>query len=312
MSSPAVSIVIPVFNRRELVREAIDSALSEGRSTPLELIVVDDCSTDGTWEVLGTYGDAIRRLRNAQNSGQCVARNAGLDAVQGRYVKFLDSDDVLVAGHLARELQRAESAQADIVVSGWLTRFPDGATREWSAPRFDSIVDEILAGVAAPTSAALYRRDKCVRWDPSLRKLDDWDYFCQAALSATTIATEEGPSYEMREHTGQRATDASMLVNAREHHAILHKIESRLANEGKLDEARRRRLAQYFYKELRVLSLHDRDAFDAAMHHIDELDPHFAPVAEERQAWMRFLARVLGARRAILLHSAIKTLVKRS
>jgi hypothetical protein len=102
-----------------------------------------------------------------------------------------------------------------------------------------------------------------------------------------------------------------MLANAREHHRILQKIEERLAKDALLTPARRRRLAQYFYKEMRVLSLHDRDAFDAAAVHIRDLDPHFQPRDEEQQQSMRVLARLLGFRNAILLHSAIKSALKR-
>jgi glycosyltransferase involved in cell wall biosynthesis len=309
--APIVSIVIPVYNRRELVREAIDSALKEGEDVSVEVIVVDDCSTDDTWDVIGSFGNAVHRIRNASNRGQSVARNAGLDLARGKYVKFLDSDDVLAPGRLAREVEHADRQNADIVVSGWETRYADGTSREWGAPRFNDIVDDVLAGTGVPTSAALYRREKCVRWEPALRKLDDWDYFAQTALGVAKIVTEEGVSYEMREHSGSRVTDASMLVHAREHHIVLRKIETRLATEGRLTDARRKRLAQYYYKSLRVLSLHDREAFEAGIRHIFELDARFRPVDEERQAWMRLAARLIGPRRAILLHSSVKKLVSR-
>lgn len=300
-----VSVVIPVFNRPQLVRDAITSA--RGRA---EVVVVDDCSTDDTWGVLQSYGEAIRTARLTRNSGQSVARNRGLELVRTKYVKFLDSDDVLEPGHLDLEIAAAESSGADIVVSGWGDRSADGVQREWPAPQFRSIVDDVLAGLAVPTSSALYRADRCVRWDPALKKLDDWDYFCQNALGASAIATVPGVAYWMREHGGARATQASMLANAREHHVILRKIEARLESMGELTEARRKRLAQYFYKELRVLSLHDRPAFEEAMRHIVELDPRFRPVDEERQGWMRVAARVLGTRRAVLLHSAAKRLLR--
>jgi hypothetical protein len=140
--------------------------------------------------------------------------------------------------------------------------------------------------------------------------LDDWDYFCQAALGANRIVTVAGPAYEMRYHTGPRVTNYRMLTNARGHHRILRKIENRLSAEGLLTTSRRQRLAQYFYKELRVLSLHDREAFEAAVQHIRSLDPSFQPRDEEQQQFMRILARLLGFRNAILLHSALKRAAK--
>ena len=304
---PAVSILIPVYNRESLIGGAVASALGEPEA---EVIVVDDGSTDGTWDVISRLADPrVRAMQMERDGGQSAARNRGLEAARGKYVKFLDSDDLLVPGHLAREL--AAIGDADIAVSGWIRVEPDGREREWPVPHFTATVDDLLAGKAVPTSAALYRRRDDWRWDPDLRKLDDWDYFAQAALGAATIVSVDGPAYRWREHGGTRASDVTMLHNARELVRILEKIELRLAARGELSEARRKRLAQYLYKELRVLSLHDRDAFERVLGHIHELDPKFAPRDEERQWWMRAAARILGTRRAVLLHSAIKTSLKR-
>jgi glycosyltransferase involved in cell wall biosynthesis len=308
---PLVSIIIPVFNREHMVREAIASALAAAADIDFELVLVDDASTDGTWDSLQAYADArIVTLRLENNGGQSVARNCGLEAARGMYVKFLDSDDLLLP-HLDPELRALEESGAEIAVSAWTEESANGVRETFEAPRFDSIVDDVLNGRAVPTSAALYVRRADWRWDPSLRKLDDWDYFCQAALGAQRIVTVPGSAYVMRNHAAPRATDVSMLANAVEHHRILHKIEGRLRDEGRLTPPRRARLAQYFYKELRVLSLHDRAAFEAALRHIHELDPSFTPRDEERQRWMRIAARLLGTRNAVLLHTAIKRTFKR-
>ncbi len=306
-----VDIIIPVYNREALVREAIESALRAAPNVAVEIVVVDDASTDGTWDALRAYDDPrIRCVRMETNGGQSAARNRGLELSRATYVKFLDSDDVLAPGHLPAEVRAIESSGADIVVSGWSSE-SNGQVRTYDAPPFHDIIDDILAGQAVPTSAALYARRTDWRWDPTLRKLDDWDYFCQAALGATRIVTLPGVSYIMREHMGARATNTSMLANAREHHRILQKIEERLSGAGLLTDARRKRLAQYFYKELRVLSLTDRAAFDAAAAHIRALDPLFQPRDEEQQQLMRILARLFGFRNAVLLHSALKRAVKR-
>lgn len=291
---PIVSIVVPVYNRPAQALEAIDSALKS--DVPLELIAVDDGSTDDTFAALQSIADPrVVLLQMACNSGQSAARNRGLDAARGRYVKFLDSDDVLITEHLSSELQAIEESGADIVVSGWRESI-DGELRERAAPRFGDIVDDVLAGVAVPTSSALYVRRSDWRWDPELRKLDDWDYFCQAALGARQIVTVPGAAYVWRHHSGERATNVTMLANAREHHHILRNIEERLRSDGRLTPARARRLAQYFYKELRVLTMADPAAADAALAHMFELDPAFLPRDEERQAVIRVAARVVGVR----------------
>lgn len=304
---PDVSLIIPVYNRKDLVRTAVESALGERAALSCEVIVVDDCSTDGTWDAVQSFGPSVRPVRLPRNMGQAEARNAGLDLACGEFIKFLDSDDVLVEGHLHGEVSAGRETGADIVVSGWGTWYEDGRRVEQEAPRFHSIVDDVLAGRAVPTSAALYRHGRTARWDRDIPKLADWDFFAQSALGATRITTVAGSAYWMREHSGPRISHASMLTNAQSHHLILHKIEQRLRAEGVLSSARQLRLAQYFYKELRVLGVQDRAAFERALRHIFELDPRFAPRDEERQRWMRTATRILGTRRAILLYSWLRS-----
>lgn len=89
---PLVSVIVPTFNRRELVCQAIDSVLAQTFSD-YELIIVDDGSTDGTGEAIAAYGDRIRYCWQ-ENQGESVARNRGIALAQGEYIALLDSDDL--------------------------------------------------------------------------------------------------------------------------------------------------------------------------------------------------------------------------
>lgn len=102
---PAVSVVIPTFNRVGIVERAIDS-LRRQLLTPLEIIVVDDGSTDATPAVLASFGESIRVIRQP-NRGVSAARNAGIHAATGAWVAFLDSDDEWEPDKLARQLDAA-------------------------------------------------------------------------------------------------------------------------------------------------------------------------------------------------------------
>jgi glycosyltransferase involved in cell wall biosynthesis len=97
-----LSVVIPTWNRAQLVCEAIDSALRQG---DVEVIVVDDASSDNTTElVTRMYGDRVRLMRLSERSGAGAARNVGVALVTGEFVGFLDSDDIWLPGKLDAEL----------------------------------------------------------------------------------------------------------------------------------------------------------------------------------------------------------------
>ena len=92
-SSPVQSVIIPTYNRKEFLADAIKSVLSQTQNS-LEVIVVDDCSADGTGDFVKSLTDErIRYFRNEQNSGQEVSRMNGLRQARGKYITLLDDDD---------------------------------------------------------------------------------------------------------------------------------------------------------------------------------------------------------------------------
>src|SRR6185312_15790823 len=106
---PLVSVVIPTFNRRHLILRAIESVVRQTYPR-VEVIVVDDASTDGTVEFLESkrFKAPLRVIRLEQNSGPSAARNKGIAHASGKYVALLDSDDYWLPGKLAGQVEAAE------------------------------------------------------------------------------------------------------------------------------------------------------------------------------------------------------------
>lgn len=101
---PIVSVIIPTYNRAHVVNQAIESVLRQTHQD-YEIIVVDDCSTDNTEEVIKDYVDSrIHYLRHEQNHGAPWARNSGAKIARGKYLAFLDSDDFWYPEFLERQL----------------------------------------------------------------------------------------------------------------------------------------------------------------------------------------------------------------
>ncbi len=92
---PLVSIIIPVYNREKMAPDAVESALNQSYPN-IQVVVVDDASTDRTHEKLQSFVPSIILIRQPRNRGQSAARNRGLSISTGHYILFLDSDDVLL------------------------------------------------------------------------------------------------------------------------------------------------------------------------------------------------------------------------
>lgn len=102
MHSPLVSIIIPCFNAEAFLGKAIDSALAQTYPRK-EVIVIDDGSTDGSLEVIRSFGDRVR-WESGPNRGGCAARNRGMELARGELIQFLDADDLLLPDKLERQV----------------------------------------------------------------------------------------------------------------------------------------------------------------------------------------------------------------
>ena len=189
---PLVSAVIPTYNRGYVLRDAIESALTQtAPDVDVEVIVADDGSTDDTAALAGEYGDRIVYLFQP-NTGAAAARNLGVMAARGDYIAFLDSDDVWLPGKLKAETALFEqSPEAGVIASDAEAWSEDRLVQaSWLTGRGMSItspapfllpVDSTmwLNGSMFATSSITIRRS-CLRtlgdapFDLELRRMEDW------------------------------------------------------------------------------------------------------------------------------------------
>ncbi len=206
MSTPTVSVVIPTYNRANLVSQAIESALAQTHP-PHEVIVVDDGSTDDTVTVGAKYGPVVRYLRQT-NSGPSVARNLGVDAATGDWIALLDSDDLWLPTKLEKQLRLlrqfpdAAACYCDfqyVDLEGRLLEEHSGFREPRSR---DATFCQLLDGCPIPTPTLVIRRD-CLagglRFEPDIRYGQDWDLFARLADRYSFIAVPE-PLVLIRKH----------------------------------------------------------------------------------------------------------------
>ncbi len=136
-----ISVIIPVYNRAEMVAQSLHSLLGQSKP-PGEILVVDDGSTDRTAAVVDAFGPPVRRLHQT-NQGAAAARNSGLNAACGEWIAFLDSDDYLTSNALEVLHRGLVINEGCGLVYGGMTLFRDGpetgdtlAAPEGSSPVF--------------------------------------------------------------------------------------------------------------------------------------------------------------------------------
>jgi glycosyltransferase involved in cell wall biosynthesis len=188
MTEPTVSVVVPAYNAAAFVRRAVDSVLAQTWASR-ELLVVDDGSTDGTLDVLASYGERLRVLTQA-NAGPAAARNHGLRAARARYVAFLDADDRWLPAKLERQVALLES-RPEIGFCSTATRVVTEAgdpAGDWPCTAIEGSLLETLfvrsAAVSGSTSGVLARRELLLAadgFDEALRGFEDPDLWIRLA-----------------------------------------------------------------------------------------------------------------------------------
>jgi glycosyltransferase involved in cell wall biosynthesis len=185
---PQISVVIPTFNCAEYLATAIDSVLAQ-TFRDLEVIVVDDGSTDETRSVVGAYGDRILYIRT-ENRGAASARNQGLQACSGEYLAFLDADDWWEPTKLAEQMSAlADDGDAGLVYCDMHVHYDDGTTldsflsnKSYACSGY--VFDQLMQSQFIFPSTVLLKMS-CVRevgtFDESMQSLEDCDFllrFC--------------------------------------------------------------------------------------------------------------------------------------
>jgi hypothetical protein len=211
-----VSVIVPVFNRVDLLKDCVDSVLAQ-TYRPVELILVDDGSTDPAARALcdalaDTYAEiaAVHQV----NEGPGVAREAGRRSARGEFVQYLDSDDLLLKEKLSLQI-RALHDEPQCGICYCRTEFVgprgEGAGKPWkrTGERIGSLFPSMLAERWWGTSTPVYRADLLGRAGPwtRLRTNEDWEYDCRLAAMGVRLCYVPRILSRERGHTGPRQSE---------------------------------------------------------------------------------------------------------
>lgn len=218
---PDVSVIIPTYNRITMLEEALASLYAQEYDGTIEIIVIDDNSQDGTAQVIRENYPDIHLITLTENGGASAARNRGITVSRGRYIAFLDSDDLWETGHLRSQLTLLNSktitdTQTHFGVSDifiWET-VKDTKYRKSQKPKlqYSSVLHHLLSGgsfVSTPSAVIFpkYILDKIGLFDGSLRLAEDTDLYTRAILNGfQPVFTEQASVIRRKHDSGQAMT----------------------------------------------------------------------------------------------------------
>src|SRR5215207_9859205 len=227
-----VSVVIPCYNQAHFLGEAIESVLCQGY-TNVEVVVVDDGSTDNASEVASRYAGAGVRLIRQENRGRSAARNRGLDETQGKYVVFLDSDDRLLPEALEVGVKDLEAHPACAFVFGRTSVVGTGG----SSPMTDYYGELLRGNYIGTPGAAMFRRsvfDSVGGFDTTLHAAEDYELYLRVA-SEFPIHKHGELVLDYRQHGANTSRDSARML--RDTLKVLHSQRERVRGGKVYEEA---------------------------------------------------------------------------
>jgi glycosyltransferase involved in cell wall biosynthesis len=320
MTNSLVSILIPCFNAKRWIAQAVESALAQTWAKK-EVIVVDDGSTDGSLEVIKRYGDCIR-WETGPNSGGNVARNRLLTLARGDWLQYLDADDYLLPEKIANQVQfLAAHPEAEVIFGAW-------TMEHWAEAGSFRVLLEVheprdpwmlLARWFLPqTGGPLWRRDALVGvggWNPEQPCCQEYELYLRLLIAGKRFVycPEAGAIYrQWGDHT---VCKRDMPETLRRRLEIVQRAEEHLRNRGKLTPERLRAISQGRFESARQAWLYDRGFAMEIMAVIRQSDPKFVPAELAAPSHYQLMYRLFGfgaAERAAMVKRKIASIARRT
>lgn len=187
-----VSIIIPTYNNANIICRAVDSCINQTYKN-IEIIVIDDGSTDNTKDVLSKYNKDERfKYIYQENQERSAARNHGLDVAKAEYIQFLDSDDEIYPTKIEKQVKILDdNPKYFLVYCGVEYKNELGEITRTLEPKIDGNIDyEILKGNFITIHSPLFRKID-VRFDTKINRLEDWEFWINTVKNNKVVYLNE-------------------------------------------------------------------------------------------------------------------------
>ncbi|MBE9034929.1 glycosyltransferase family 2 protein [aff. Roholtiella sp. LEGE 12411] len=295
-----VSVIIPCFNAEKWLAEAINSCLEQTYSN-IEIIVIDDGSTDNCLEIIRSYGDKVI-WQSLPHKGGNYARNRGFDLSKGDYIQYLDADDYILPEKIERQVRFLEETGADVVYGDWRHRrhLLDGSSVmediETSEAHAD-ILASLLANWWVALAALLYKRTavkNSAGWDETLTAAQDRDFFLSVVMNEAKVVYQPGCYSIYRRYGSVTVSTSSKNRWLKSHYLVLEKVEKQLFEMNKLSIKYRHALAKSYFELARESLFVDYSQYLIFLEEALVLFPEFK--TNSKRAAYKVVQNILGFR----------------
>lgn len=244
-----VSVIIPCHNEQRFLEACLNSVLRQ-QYRPIEVIMVDDGSTDGTRSIMQKYEKTAEEGINVicifqEQKGAPAARNVGCRLSQGEFIQFLDGDDVLSSNKLMDQVQLLNDMPEVDVAYGdgqYLIQLSNGGIEKGriiSIGSTSDILESMLEGKWVPLFSYLSRRSaiwKCGPWDSSMPVNQDYEYFLRMAIQDCSFQFCNGNTGLYRKHDLGRLSEQAAVIRGRTRQRIVSNAENMLRDRKELKD----------------------------------------------------------------------------
>lgn len=297
---PLVSVIIPAFNCASFIEETLESVYRQTYPVDrLEIIIINDGSTDNTLEVLQKHKHRIW-LIDGPNQGPSAAREKGRKFAKGDYIQYLDSDDLLTSDKIKIQIEELVSSKSDVAYGDW-NKFIDHEGRVKTIQSYTPILlgDPEIATFTdfwCPLAALLYSKritDKIGPWNEKYPVIQDARYLQDAARLGANFVKTEGLMAYYRQHSSNSVSTRSrfkfvfdVYQNAQEHIGFW---------EGNLNNIRLNALYQVLTGCTKYFIEHDTKLFDECVNTMHWIHPKGKYIPEKPYT-AKILSKIAGYR----------------
>lgn len=295
-----VSVIIPAFNSSKTIDRTIDSVLIQDYPN-IEIIVINDGSTDNTESILKKYGNVIKYY-NQQNFGVSIARNLGFEKSTGEYIQYLDADDLLARDKLIIQVNALQNKNADVAYGDWIKFIELNSNivelETISRKLIKRPIIELITDFWVPLSALLYSRkivNKIGGWNTYLPIIQDARFALDAAIHNASFIYTPGVMGYYRVNESNSLSTSSRFKFINDCFENAKQVDKIWRKDYLFDSEKKNAIINVVRFCINEFSNLDHNKFNEAVNFILDIDKKYIP---NNSKTLRIMSQIFGYRMA--------------